>query len=66
MKMSNSTSHSTFSSTSSSRLDREVERERDERHKNDDARSGIGAEEDYRMKDARESTSSSYFSRISR
>lgn len=44
---------------SPSRVDREVEREREERHKNDDAKSGIAADDDFRIKDARESTSSS-------
>ena len=41
------------------RLDREVERERHERSLNDDARSGLAEGEEFRMKDARESTNSS-------
>lgn len=40
------------------RLDREVEREREQRHKNDEARAGIFGEDDTRLKDARDSTSS--------
>ena len=39
-------------------LDREVEREREQRHKNDDARAGIFNEDDFRLKDARNSNSS--------
>jgi hypothetical protein len=45
-------------SIATSRLEREIEREREERHKNDDARSGIVADDETRLKDARESTSS--------
>lgn len=45
--------------SSPSRVEREVEREREERHKNDDAKSGIAADDDFRMKDARDSASSS-------
>lgn len=41
------------------RIDREVERERHERTLNDDARSGLAEAEEFRMKDARESTNSS-------
>ena len=41
------------------RVDREVERERHERTLNDDARSGLAEGEEFRMKDARESTNSS-------
>lgn len=36
-------------------LDREVKREREERHKNDEARAGVLADDDFRVKDARES-----------
>lgn len=52
--------------TATSQLDREVERERDERHKNDDAKSGGNSEEEFRCKDARESTSSGNLSRTRR
>ena len=45
-------------STSTSRLAREVERERDERHKQDDARAGVSSEEEFRIKDARDNASS--------
>ena len=48
------------------RLDREVERERDERHKNDDTKSGGHSEEEFRSKDARDSTSSSNLHRTRR
>ena len=41
------------------RVDREVERERHERTLNDDARSGLAEGDEFRMKDARESTTSS-------
>lgn len=40
------------------RLDREVEREREQRQKNDDTRAGILAGDDFQLKDARESNSS--------
>lgn len=40
------------------RVDREVERERHERTLNDDARSGLAADDEFRMKDARESSNS--------
>lgn len=46
----------THNTTANARLEREVERERDERHKHDDAKSGICAEEEFRSKDARESS----------
>ena len=49
--------------TNTSRLDREVEREREERHRNDDARSGLAADDEFRVKDARESTSSGNLNR---
>jgi hypothetical protein len=42
----------------SERVTREVERERHERVRNDDARTGLSASEEFRTKDARESTSS--------
>ena len=41
------------------RIEREVERERNERLHNDEARTGLGADEEFRRKDARESTNSS-------
>lgn len=50
----------------SSRLEREVEREQDERHRNDDAKSGMAADEEFRVKDARESTQSSQLNRSRR
>ena len=40
------------------RLEREVEREREQRHRNDEARAGVVDDEELRLKDARESTSS--------
>lgn len=49
----------TPATTSTARLKREIERERDERHKNDDAKSGTVADEEFRSKDARENASSS-------
>ncbi|MEJ7805836.1 MAG: hypothetical protein WKG03_07950 [Telluria sp.] len=49
-----------------SRLDRELERERDERHKNDDAKSGGHSDQELRSKDARESTSSGHLNRTRR
>lgn len=48
---------------STSRIEREVERERDERHKNDDAKSGALAEQEFRSKDARENSSSGQLNR---
>ncbi len=41
-----------------SRLEREVEREQDERHKHDDAKTGYAQEEEFRVKDARDSSNS--------
>ena len=41
------------------RVDREVERERHERTLNDDARAGLAPDDEFRMKDARESMNSS-------
>lgn len=49
-----------------SRLDREVEREQDERHRNDDAKSGMAADEEFRSKDARESSNSGQLNRSRR
>ena len=40
------------------RVDREVEREHHERTLNDDAKAGLAADDEFRMKDARESTNS--------
>jgi hypothetical protein len=48
----------TSNSTPDKRLDREVEREREQRHKNDEARAGILGDDDFRLKDARDSNSS--------
>ena len=44
--------------TSTCRLEREIERERDERHKHDDAKAGVSSEEALRIKDARDNASS--------
>jgi hypothetical protein len=41
------------------RVDREVARERHERTLNDDARAGLALDDEFRMKDARESMNSS-------
>ncbi|WP_200934171.1 hypothetical protein [Massilia sp. Leaf139] len=41
------------------RVDREVERERRERILHDEARAGLGADDEFRLKDARESSNSS-------
>ncbi|ATQ76517.1 hypothetical protein CR152_19855 [Massilia violaceinigra] len=41
-----------------SRIEREIERERDQRHKNDEERSGTSPASDFRIKDARESSDS--------
>jgi hypothetical protein len=49
--------------TTTARLEREVEREREERHRNDDARSGLAADDEFRVKDARENTSSGNLNR---
>lgn len=48
---------------SGARIEREVEREREQRHKNDDDRAGIRADEELRAKDARDSDSSSDLAR---
>ncbi len=50
---------SNASHTSHSRIEREVERERDQRHKNDETRTGMSADEELRTKDARDNASSS-------
>jgi hypothetical protein len=39
------------------RVEREVERERNERSRNDEQRAGLAVDEDFRIKDARENTS---------
>lgn len=41
------------------RVDREVERERHERNLNDEARTGLALDDEFRLKDARESMNSS-------
>ena len=46
-----------------SRLEREVERERQERLNNDDARAGNVSDDDLRSKDARGSASSGHLNR---
>jgi hypothetical protein len=53
----------TPATNSRARVEREVERERDERLKNDDARSGIVSDDDLRSKDARNSSSSGHLNR---
>lgn len=53
----------TPNSIPNSRLDREVEREREQRHKNDEARAGILADDDFRVKDARDNNSSGKLNR---
>ena len=45
------------------RVDREVEREHHERMLNDDAKAGLGADDEFRTKDARESTNSTHLRR---
>ena len=45
------------------RLERDIERERSERHRNDDAKAGIASDDDLRCKDARESGSSGHLQR---
>lgn len=40
--------------TPNARIDRELEREREERHRNDEARAGIVTDDDLRQKDPRE------------
>jgi hypothetical protein len=47
------------------RVDREVARERHERTLNDDARAGLALDDEFRMKDARESMNSSNLRRPS-
>ncbi len=46
-----------------SRLDREVEREQEERHKHDEAKTGLAQEEEFRVKDARDSSHSGHLNR---
>ena len=53
----------TSDTTTTARLERELEREREERHRNDDARSGLAADDEFRVKDARENTSSGNLNR---
>lgn len=48
----------TPATTPNTRLERELAREREERHKNDEARAGILGGDDLRTKDARESNHS--------
>lgn len=50
-------------SNARSRIEREVEREREQRLKNHDTRSGNVSDDDLRSKDARESASSSRLNR---
>lgn len=45
------------------RVDREVARELHERTLNDDARSGLGPDDEFRLKDARESMNSTHLRR---
>jgi hypothetical protein len=45
------------------RIERELEREHYQRTLNDEARTGLGGEEDYRVKDARERTSATNLKR---
>lgn len=49
----------------SERVAREVARERHERVLNDEARTGLGASEEFRLKDARESGNSTNLKRSS-
>lgn len=53
----------TSKQSSPARVDREIEREREERHKNDEARSGMSSDDDLRIKDARDSASSGQLNR---
>lgn len=48
----------TSSITPVARLERELEREREQRHQNDEAKAGIVADDDLRVKDARASNRS--------
>ena len=45
------------------RVDREVERERRERTLNDEVRAGLETDDEFRLKDARESMNSSHLRR---
>ena len=49
---------STVDTNAASRLVRDVAREREQRHRNDEAKAGIVSEDELRLKDARESASS--------
>ncbi|MEO7494694.1 MAG: hypothetical protein ABIT83_22010 [Massilia sp.] len=51
------------SNSSGTRLDREVERERVERERHDDEKSGVLADEEFRSKDARDNASATHLSR---
>ena len=53
----------TSKQSSPARVDREIEREMEERHKNDDARSGVSSTDEFRAKDARDSASSGQLNR---
>lgn len=53
----------TNDTTPRSRIDRELERERIERLRNDEARTGELTDDDLRLKDARESNSSGHLHR---
>lgn len=46
-----------------SRIEREIQRERDQRQKNDDEKSGTSPAADFRIKDARDSSNSGYLHR---
>jgi hypothetical protein len=46
-----------------SRIEREIQREREQRQKNGDEKSGTGPAADSRIKDARESSDSGYLHR---
>jgi hypothetical protein len=48
----------TSDTNAASRLEREIEREREQRHKNDEARTGSLADDELRLKDARDSANS--------
>lgn len=53
----------TTDTTPRSRIDRELERERTERHRNGETRTGELTDDDLRLKDARESNSSGHLHR---
>lgn len=50
-------------SASRDRLEREVERERQQRLQNDDLRTGLGSPDGYRIKDARENANAANLKR---